>query len=71
MESLLKLKVNCEKQLSLNHLDNDVKVNMTTSDILYWCKDFIRIHENIEETSISNSHKIERKQKLINQILNL
>jgi len=69
MDSLSKLKSDSQKYLD-SDCDNDLKVNMISSDIKYWCNEFLRLHQNIEETSISNAHKIERKEKLINQILN-
>lgn len=71
MDSMAKLIIDCGKQLSNEVYDNDVKVNMTISDIKHWCNEFLRINQNIEETSISPSHEIERKQKLINDVLNL
>ncbi len=70
MDSISKLNLSIQKTLDANHLDNDFKVNMISSDIKYWCNEFLRLHQNIEETSISNAHKVERKEKLINQILN-
>jgi hypothetical protein len=69
MDSLSKLKLEIQKTLDADHLDSDFKTNMISSDIRYWCSEFLRLHQNIEETSISNAHKIERKDKLINQIL--
>lgn len=69
MYSINKLKSDCKKQLDSTTFDNDVKVNMTISDIKYWCNDFLKIHKNIEETSISPSHKIERFNKLLKDIL--
>lgn len=70
MDSISKLNLSIQKTLDANHLDNDFKVNMISSDIKYWCNEYLRLHQNIEETSISSAHKIERKEKLINQILN-
>lgn len=69
MDSLVKLKLICQKYADSN-IDNDSKVEMTSFEIKHWCNDYLRIHKNIEETSISNAHKIERKEKLINEILN-
>jgi len=69
MYSINKLKSDCNKQLDSTTFDNDVKVNMTISDIKYWCNDFLKIHKNIEKTSISPSHKIERFNKLLKDIL--
>jgi hypothetical protein len=69
MDSLSKLKLICQKY-SDSDFDNDSKVEMTSFEIKHWCNDYLRIHQNIEETSISNAHKIERKEKLINQVLN-
>lgn len=69
MDSLLKLKLHCDKLLNSDHLDHDLIVNMTASDIAQWCKDYLRIYENIDETSISKSHKVERKNKLVDIIL--
>ena len=70
MDSLSKLQTDLEKTLLHTKWDNDVLVNMSISDIKYWCEDFLRKLQNIEETSISPSHKIERKENLINKILN-
>ena len=69
MDSLSKLKLRIQRTLNADHLDSDFKTNTVSSDIKYWCNEFLRLHQNIEETSISNAHKIERKEKLINQIL--
>ena len=69
MYSLLQLKSNCEKQLDSKHLDYDLKANMTASDIAYWCREYLSIHQNIEETSISKSHQVERRKKLIDSVL--
>lgn len=71
MDSLSKLRLDVQKTLDADHLDNDYKVNMISSDLKYWCNEYLRLHQNIEETSISNSHKIERKENLIKQILNI
>lgn len=71
MDRIDKLTNDCKKLLRNNVLDNDVKVNITISDIKHWCNEFLRINQNIEETSISPSHKIERKQKLLNDVLNI
>lgn len=70
MDSLKKLNLIIHQTLNNEKLDNDVNVNMAISDIKYWCNDFLRLEKNINETSISPSHEIERKQNLINQILN-
>ena len=69
MDSLSKLKLRIQRTLDADHLDSDFKTSLVSSDIKYWCNEFLRLHQNIEETSISNAHKIERKEKLINQIL--
>lgn len=70
MDSLRKLKSRIEKQIANPSWDADVNANMSVSDIKHWCNEFLRLDKNIEETSISPSHKIERKQKLINDLLN-
>jgi hypothetical protein len=70
MDSISRLNLLIQKTLDTNHLDNDFKVNTISNDIKYWCNEYLRLYENIEETSISKAHKIERKEKLINQILN-
>lgn len=68
MDSLSKLKRgiirtnNCE-------LDQDVIINLNWQDLTEWCKRIIIMDQNIKETSISNSHKTERRAKVINQIL--
>lgn len=69
MDSINKLKKDCKEQLDSNIFDDEVKTNMTVSDIKYWCNEFLRIHKNIEETSISPSHRIERFNKLLKDIL--
>lgn len=69
MDSLSKLKLGIQKMLDADHLDSDLKTNMISSDIKHWCNEYLRLDQNIQETSISNAHKIERKEKLINQIL--
>ena len=70
MDSLSKLKTDLKKLLDNDKWDIDVNINMVSSDIKYWCEEYLRVLQNIEETSISPSHKLERKEKLINQILN-
>jgi len=64
------LKLEIEKTLQKYVWDSDLKVNTVISDIKWWCDEFLRLCKNIEETSISPNHKIERKEKLINEILN-
>lgn len=70
MESLEKLKMITSKYLESNQ-DHDNIVEMIAFEIKHWCNDYLRIHQNIEETSISQDHRIERKEKLINQILSI
>lgn len=70
MDSLSKLKTGLKKSLDNYKWDSDVNINVASSDIKYWCEEYLRVLQNIEETSISPSHKIERKEKLINEILN-
>jgi hypothetical protein len=70
LDSLTKLKLICQKYSDSDAIDNDAKIEMTSFEIKHWCNDYLKIHQNIEETSISNAHRIERKEKLINQILN-
>lgn len=69
MDSLEKLKQRTDKYLESNQ-DHDNKVEMVSFEIRHWCNEYLRIHQNIEETSISRSHKTERKEKLIKEILN-
>lgn len=71
MDSLSKLKSDVIKTLENDSWDIDVNINMASSDIKYWCEEHLRILKNIEETSISPSHKLERKKNLINEVLNL
>ena len=71
MNSLSKLKFITEKYNESNHFGNDAKVEMISVVIKNWCNEYLRIHENIEETSISQAHKIERKEKLNNEILSI
>jgi hypothetical protein len=66
---LKQLKSDCKKQLESELLDSDVKTTMTVSDIKWWCNEFLRIEKNINETSISPSHKIERFEKLLKDVL--
>lgn len=70
MDSLSKLKIDVKRTLENDAWDNDVNINMASSDIKYWCNEYLRTLKNIEETSISPSHELERKEKLINQVLN-
>ncbi|OHT44463.1 hypothetical protein [Flavobacterium tructae] len=70
MESLERLKMITSKYLESNQ-DHDNKVEMVAFEIKHWCNDFLRIHQNIEETSISHNHRVERKEKLINEILSI
>ena len=71
MDSLSKLKSIAEKYNESNHFGNDAKVEMISFEIKHWCNEYLRIHQNIEETSISHEHKIERKEKLNNEILSI
>jgi len=70
MDSLSKLKIITQKY-SESTFDNDAKVEMISFEIKHWCNDYLRILKNIDETSISQAHKIERKEKLNNEILNI
>ncbi len=69
MDSLLKLKRgyirtnNCE-------LDQDVITNLNWQDLTEWCKSVMDLHHNINETSISGSHKTERRDTALKQIFN-
>lgn len=71
MDSIQKLKSNYKKRLELQHFDYDILVNITVSDIAYWCEEYLRIKKYIETTSISPSHQLERNQKLIHDIFNI
>jgi hypothetical protein len=69
MDSFAKLSLLIRRIKENDVWDNDIKVNMISSDIQYWCKEYLRLYQNIEETSISKEHAIERREKLINQVL--
>jgi len=69
MDSLSKLKRgyvrtnNCE-------LDQDVITNLNWEDLIDWCSKVTSMHHNINETSISRSHKTERRDKVLKEIFN-
>lgn len=70
MESTSKLILNIKKINDNNCLDKDVKINFQFSEVSQWCKEFLKLEENFIQTSISKEHLLERKEKLIKEILN-
>ena len=69
MDSLSRLNLIVHKIKENEFWDNDVKVNMIASEIKYWCEEYLRLYQNIEQTSISKEHAVERRKSLANNAL--
>lgn len=67
MDSLSKLNMLLEK-IEDRDTDNDVKIIDRWFVIKCWAKEFLELDKNINETSLNQSHKLERMEKAIDQI---
>lgn len=70
MDSLQSLNTSIAKIENNEFLDHDAKIIHKFDLLKYFARDILKLSENIEETSLNYAHKIERKYKLLNQILN-
>jgi hypothetical protein len=49
--------------------DSDSAIESKWLAFKFWAQDFMKIDENIEDTSINYSHKLERKNEILTKIL--
>lgn len=67
MDTINTIKNSFEKLDANEFLDHDSRVYHKFDILRHFARDILKLADNIEETSISYSHKIERKEKIVNQ----